>query len=39
MIPRPQAPAIPRRRWPQALTIVLLAMLAWLTAWLVIRLA
>ena len=36
---RPNRPLLQRRRWPQALTIVLLAMLAWLTAWLVIRLA
>jgi hypothetical protein len=25
------------RRWPQAVAVVVLAMLAWLTAWLVIR--
>jgi hypothetical protein len=28
-----------RRRWPQAVTIVILTMLAWLTALLVIRMA
>ena len=28
-----------QRRWPQAATIVLLALLAWLTAWLVIGLS
>ena len=27
------------RRWPQAASIVLLALLAWLTAWLVIGLS
>lgn len=34
---RPELPG--GRRWPQAATIVLLAVLAWLTAWLVIGLS
>ena len=33
----PPGPEVPGgRRWPQALTIVLLALLTWLTGWLVV---
>ena len=36
----PSGPELPGgRRWPEAATIVLLALLAWLTAWLVISLS